>query len=98
MNNAQNILVYTRYDKNKTDWLTVVHNFKEQYYAEYWLPVPKAKAYVEVLNSDNLKYGGGGAVNHEVIHARTDLADPRTVHVKIKIPPLTVMFLKPCAD
>ncbi|MDR0999585.1 MAG: 1,4-alpha-glucan branching protein GlgB [Clostridiales bacterium] len=57
--------------------------------------VPFAGDYVEVLNSDDAKYGGSGVINTGVMKAEKMPWDGRQYSIGLKIPPLGVSVLKP---
>jgi 1,4-alpha-glucan branching enzyme len=57
---AHCVISYLRKD------IVFVHNFTPEYRETYWIPLKKGKKVREILNTDDLKYGGSGKVNPEV--------------------------------
>ena len=76
------------------DPLLFVANFTPVVRSDYRIGVPSGGAWDEVLNSDDLRYGGSGVVNGSVI------ADEVSTHgydqsLELTLPPLSAIFLKP---
>lgn len=63
---GRSMLTFMRRDKNTHEVLVVVCNFKPDVYYHYWLGVNEAGTYEEIMNTDDLKYGGSGVVNQKV--------------------------------
>lgn len=95
VDNHKCILIFNRYNAKKTDFCVIVHNLIDHYYDEFWIKVPYVDTYYEILNSDNLKYGGNGAINYSKIITKKDNSDSKYGWIKIKLAPMTVLFLKP---
>ena len=76
------------------DPLLFVANFTPVVRSNYRIGVPVAGAWDEMLNSDDLLYGGSGVMNGTVI------ADEISTHgydqsLELALPPLAAIFLKP---
>ncbi|MBU6263327.1 MAG: 1,4-alpha-glucan branching protein GlgB [Actinomycetales bacterium] len=83
---AANVIAYARWsDSGKplisvTNWSPVPHE-------NYRMYIPKTGKYREVLNTDDLKYGGSGVTNGEVI-----VGDD--CHGILRIPPMATIWLE----
>jgi 1,4-alpha-glucan branching enzyme len=83
---AANVIAYARWsDSGKplvsvTNWSPVPHEHYRMY-------IPKPGKYREVLNTDDLKYGGSGVTNTEVI-----VGDD--CHGILRIPPMATIWLE----
>jgi len=78
------------------DPLLFVANFTPVVRSDYRIGVPKSGEWTEVLNSDDLRYGGSGVINGAVV------ADEVSTHgydqsLELTLPPLSASFLKPAA-
>jgi 1,4-alpha-glucan branching enzyme len=56
---------------------------------KYSLPFPTTGTWIEVLNTDDLAYGGSGISNESVI-----VNDAAQLVAQIRIPPLATIWLK----
>ncbi|PAK21627.1 1,4-alpha-glucan branching enzyme [Mycoplasmopsis agassizii] len=103
VNELDNIFVFKRYGKTKNDEMLVVLNFSDNYYENYSFKLnlnsknPLNIRYSEILNSDNLKYGGSGAINS--LSAENGILDPfqdyeNSWRLSLKIAPFAAIFLK----
>jgi 1,4-alpha-glucan branching enzyme len=57
--------------------------------------VPRAGFYREILNSDSKFYEGSDVGNEGGVHAEPVPWNDRPYSIKLCVPPLAVMFLKP---
>jgi 1,4-alpha-glucan branching enzyme len=90
---TKSIIAFRRIGKDG-DELIVLCNFQQEIHVNYYIGVPEYGIYDEVFNSDDPRYGGSGVSNGKGIET-TDIA----IHgynqsIKIKIPPLSVSFIK----
>lgn len=88
------ILSFLRKGRDWRDMLMVVCNFSTAGFDGYRIGAPLDTAYSEVLNTDDVKYGGGGTCNGMIA------ADPipwqrKPYSIVLKLPPLSVIFLRP---
>lgn len=90
---GRSMLTFIRRDQYTYEEITVVCNFKPQVYYEYWLGVHEEGEYEEIINTDNLKYGGSGVINNTV-HSRQWNNAPWANALVISIPPLSMMMFK----
>ena len=83
---AANVIAYARWsDDGKalisiTNWSAVPHE-------NYRMYIPKPGRYREVLNTDDLKYGGSGVGNTEVVVGGD-------CHAHLRIPPMATIWLE----
>jgi 1,4-alpha-glucan branching enzyme len=83
---AANVIAYARWsDSGKplisvTNWSPVPHEHYKMY-------IPKPGKYREVLNTDDLKYGGSGVTNTEVVVGED-------CHGILRIPPMATIWLE----
>ncbi|MEI8066546.1 MAG: 1,4-alpha-glucan branching protein GlgB [Actinomycetes bacterium] len=88
---AGNTLAFARFDENKKATVAIT-NFSPVPQDRYTLPMPAAGQWKEILNTDDLKYGGSGIVNHDVV------ADGGPLHgyaasATLRLPPLATVWL-----
>ncbi len=88
--NANSVIAFRRIAKNK-DELICVCNFQPVRHEIYDIGVPYYADYVEVLNSDDKKYGGTGVTNGTVIAQEAPLHD-ENYRITIDLPPMSVMY------
>ena len=62
---------------------------------KYRIGVPSFGEYKEVLNSDDMRYGGLGNVNRDVIEADDESWHYMPYSIAVTIPPLSTIILKP---
>ncbi len=87
------VLAYLRKGDSENDQMLVVCNFSPQVIDNYRIGVP-AKNWKELINSDDLKYGGSG-----VTHPNDMVADDHGMHgygqsLSLKLAPLAVMVFE----
>lgn len=78
------VISYLR--KGAGETLLCVHNFTPSYFGEYRIPLSGVRALREGFNTDQLRYGGSGKVNHEV-HLGPH-------HVTISLAPLATLIFQ----
>jgi 1,4-alpha-glucan branching enzyme len=93
-NNNQSILTFIRKGKKKDDILIFVCNFTPVVHYDFRIGVPYLKNYVEVLNSDDEKYGGSGQILGDIKLTAEDIKNNNQDYsISIKVPPMgTVVF------
>lgn len=86
-------LSYLRKSSNPEDTLLVVANFAgiEQ---EITTGVPFEGKYKEILNTDDVKYGGSGTVNNRVKKAEDQEWDDRHQSIKVKLASLSISIFQ----
>ena len=83
---AANVVAFTRWDDHVTPLVSVT-NFSPVPHESYQLPFPSAGTWTEVLNTDDLAYGGTSVSNIEVVVSPSQIAS-------VKIPPLATIWFK----
>ena len=74
--------------------LIVLCNFQPTAHKDYYIGVPEYGIYDEVFNSDDPRYGGSGVSNGKDIKTVDIAIHGYNQAIKIKIPPLSVSFIK----
>lgn len=94
-NNAeQSIFIFMRKaDEPEKDSLIFVCNFTTNYYEDYKIGVPFLTEYVQVFNSDELKYGGSGKIIEEILEAEDIEYHNQPYSLNIKVPPMATLVL-----
>ena len=87
------VVSFVRRAKDKDDMVLVVCNFDTIQHESYPIGVPKGK-YKEILNSDDVKFGGTGFVNSRMISTKKEKVDGRADSIKIKLAPLSIAVFK----
>ena len=86
-------LTYLRKGTNENELLLIAANFSGVE-KEITTGVPLPGKYKEILNSDDVKYGGTGLVNGRVKRSKEREWDDRPHSVTLKLAPLSVSILK----
>ncbi len=94
-NYSQSIISFIRRAKNEEDFIIIICNFTPLVYENYSIGVPTFSEYIEVFNSDSEEYGGSNVINHGSIMAFKEEAHGKPYHIKVKIPPLAAIYIKP---
>ncbi|WP_274033443.1 1,4-alpha-glucan branching enzyme [Streptomyces sp. MMBL 11-1] len=91
-----NVFAFLRYDADGSPLLAVSH-FSPAVRHDYRLGVPEtgAEGWVEVLNTDAGRYGGGDVRNEEPLKAEAVPAHGRPRSVSLTLPPLATMWFRP---
>ena len=89
----QCVISYRRIDEAGHEVL-VVCNFTPVKREHYRIGVPKARAYTEILSSDEERFGGAGLRNEKYL-----LCEPIPMHgsyysIELTLPPLSTIYLK----
>ena len=83
---AANVVAFARWDDHATPLVSVT-NFSPVPHENYQLPFPSAGTWTEVINTDDLAYGGSGIRNNDVVVADSHMAS-------VRIPPLATVWFK----
>ncbi len=94
-NYNHSIISFLRQGKAEGDFLIVICNFTPVKHEKYRIGVPSFGEYKEVLNSDDMRYGGLGNVNRDVIEADDESWHYMPYSIAVTIPPLSTIILKP---
>jgi 1,4-alpha-glucan branching enzyme len=89
------VLAVLRWSRVPGDHVIMVVNFTPVPRFGYRIGVPEAGAYRELLNSDAAIYGGSDMGNAGVVEAYPEPAHGRPASVRLTLPPLGCLFLKP---
>ncbi|MDW4899086.1 1,4-alpha-glucan branching enzyme [Streptomyces californicus] len=91
-----NVFAFLRYDADGSPLLAVSH-FSPAVRTDYRLGVPEtgAEGWVEVLNTDAARYGGGDVRNEEPVKAEAVPAHGRPSSISLTLPPLATVWLRP---
>ncbi|MFJ2025485.1 1,4-alpha-glucan branching enzyme [Streptomyces sp. NPDC087897] len=91
-----NVFAFLRYDADGSPLLAVSH-FSPAVRTDYRLGVSEtgAEGWVEVLNTDAARYGGGDVRNEEPVKAEAVPAHGRPSSISLTLPPLATVWLRP---
>jgi 1,4-alpha-glucan branching enzyme len=95
---GRKLIAYMRKDRHSSDVLVVLCNLKPQQEHNYWLGVREPGHYVEVLNTDDVRYGGTGVVYPAGLETRQWNHQPWPYALEVKVPPLSVIIFKKSPD
>ncbi len=90
---GRSVLTFIRRDQYTHEEISVVCNFKPQVYENYWLGIHEEGEYEELINTDDLKYGGSGVSNKNLSSKQWNDA-PWRYALEIRVPPLSVSMFK----
>ncbi|WP_294726867.1 1,4-alpha-glucan branching protein GlgB [uncultured Fusobacterium sp.] len=94
-NYTENMIAFLRETRDKNEHLVVVFNFSGIDKRNYKIGVPKDVKYTVILNSDENRYWGRGALEKKEYTPIKESWNYRDQHIEIDIPSYTVIFLKP---
>ena len=83
-----NLVAFARWDDQGTPFVCVT-NFSPMSHERYQLPFPTTGTWTEVLNTDDLAYGGSGVANEPVV-----IVDGAHLSSQVRIPPLATIWFK----
>ncbi|MFF3999739.1 1,4-alpha-glucan branching enzyme [Streptomyces californicus] len=91
-----NVFAFLRYDADGSPLLAISH-FSPAVRTDYRLGVPEtgAEGWVEVLNTDAARYGGGDVRNEDPVKAEAVPAHGRPSSISLTLPPLATVWLRP---
>jgi len=95
---ANSIISFIRRARNSEDYAVVICNFTPVLRHDYRVGVPGAGYYREILNSDSSYYQGSDAGNAGGVRAEPIPWNGRPWSIKLLVPPLAVVYLKPQRD
>jgi len=91
---GQSVLIFGRKSKDLNNFILAVCNFSDRSFEKYKVGVSRFIDYVEILNSDDLKYEGAGLVNGSV-KPKNDGWNGKPFHIEVKLPACSVLLFKP---
>ena len=92
-NPEESTVSFVRRGKTKGDEILVVCNFDTIHHQEFTIGVAKGK-YKEILNSDDVKFGGNGLTNPRMVTTKKVKWDGRPDSITIQLAPLSVAIFK----
>jgi 1,4-alpha-glucan branching enzyme len=95
---AASVLTFMRRARNPEDFIVAVCNFTPVLREEYRVGVPRPGFYREILNTDSRYYEGSDAGNDGGVNAEPIPWNDRPYSIKLRLPPLAVMYFKPQRD
>jgi 1,4-alpha-glucan branching enzyme len=95
---ATSVLSFLRRARNPEDFVIVVCNFTPVVRESYRVGVPRPGFYREVLNTDSTYYEGTDVGNAGGVRAEPIPWNDRPYSIKLRLPPLAVMYFKPQRD
>lgn len=90
---ARNIIVFQRIDE-AGEYVVVICNFAPVLREGYRIGVPDASSYSEIINTDDVKWGGSGVVNKGAIKVENVADHDMKQSIVMTIPPLSAVLLK----
>ncbi len=88
------VMIFMRKSDKKEESLIVVCNFTPETRSHYRIGVPVRGTWQEILNSDNLKYGGSGVLNQGYLHTSPVKYHSRDYSVSMVLSPMSISVLK----
>jgi 1,4-alpha-glucan branching enzyme len=89
------VISFIRFSKDRKSFLVFACNFTPVVRYNYHIGAPVAGTWTEILNTDELKYGGSGVVNTAPIHTEMQEAHFYPQRFTLTLPPLAVIVLRP---
>lgn len=88
------VMIYQRKADERDELLLVICNFTPQTLSQYRVGVPYRGQWKEIFNSDDLKYGGSGALNQGNLNTSPIKYHNRDYSVALTLPPLGITVIK----
>ncbi len=88
------VMIFMRKSDKKEESLIVVCNFTPETRNHYRIGVPFRGTWQEILNSDDLKYGGSGVLNQGYLHTSPVKYHSKDNSVSMTLSPLSISILK----
>ena len=92
--NENSVLSYIRKGYNEADDLIIVCNMTPVPHQDYRIGLSKEMKLQEIFNSDAIKYGGSGLINHQIIHTELVPWNGRDFSASISLSPLAISIFK----
>ena len=89
----QSVISFSRIDK-KGNEIICICNFQPLARENYKIGVKHGGNYLEIFNTDEKKYGGSGISNSGTIKANLEKIHGQDYSLILKLPPLSVIFIK----
>ena len=94
MDPYQTVLAILRKGRSPSDRVLAVFNFSDEAIPEYVTGVPCEGTYRELLNTDDVRFGGSGCINTGEMKAGNEPADERDYSIRLKLAPLSASILR----
>ena len=103
-NNEQSILLFMRKGHSSSaadaagvpkDHTIILLNFQPDVYEKYRIGVPKAGAYREIFNSDDMAYGGSGKINVGPLETKDGNIHGYDQYIEVTVPPIGGTVIAP---
>ena len=91
---AANIFAWARWDHDGNPLVSIT-NLSPLVHQDYQLPLPLGGKWIEVLNTDDLEFGGSDLGNKSGVTANAGAHYGQESSAKITLPPLATIWLKP---
>ncbi|WP_404814709.1 1,4-alpha-glucan branching protein GlgB [Scrofimicrobium canadense] len=94
----RNLISYIRQGDNakgETEQIVCVLNFAGTPHEDFRVGLPDGGAWEEILNTDDLRYGGSGVTNPLPLKAEEKPWNGRDYSVALRVPPLGATWLRP---
>lgn len=92
--NENLVLAFIRNGNEPNSQLMVVCNFSPEAIRNYKVGAPLKGKWIEILNSDDEKYGGSGFFNGGILKTVNRNLHGQKQYLKLKLPPLGISILK----
>lgn len=86
---ASNILAFARWDDHGKP-LVCITNFSPVPHERYAMPMPISATWTEIINTDDVQFGGSGITNSEIVSSHTN-----GNQIALRVPPLATIWLRP---
>ncbi|MTH54394.1 1,4-alpha-glucan branching enzyme [Bacillus mangrovi] len=93
-NSGQSIYSFIRKGAKEGEMLIAVSNFRSEVYHDYKIGVPADTRYVEILNSDDTRFGGSGQINPKELKAEEEELHGQPYSIKMTVPPFGFSLLR----
>ena len=90
--------VFTYYRKYRNEYIVVVLNMTPVAYEKYEIGVPEHGYYQEILNSDDIKYGGNTETGKELYASKTKELHGQKNAIKITLPSFGAIMFRRMKD
>ncbi|MBM6904881.1 1,4-alpha-glucan branching protein GlgB [Collinsella tanakaei] len=92
--NEQSIISFVRHGENPDDDLVVLINFDPAFYETFQMGVPREGDYLEIFNSDDVRFGGSGKHNEKKLSSHPEPKHGFENSIELLVPPLAGIVLK----
>ena len=92
--NTQNVIIFRRTNDEGEDVIAIC-NFAPVERDDYRFGIPEEKNYEIAFSSDDIRYGGKGIPEKEIILSEKIAMHGKSNSIAVDIPPMSVMYLKP---